>query len=105
MGFVIEILTSLNSDSRVAGSVFFFSRRGISLCFTTNKAIQIPTDYQERTVSWLQFNQGVGRYSLGNIRNMDQTLLPFEYLSGRIYAIRGDKTVHVWAKGNEKWLG
>ena len=27
---------------------------------------------------------------------MDQTLLPFEYLSGRTYALKGDKTV--WAK-------
>jgi hypothetical protein len=39
----------------------------------------------------------VGRYRLRNIANMDQTPLPFEFLSGQTYNTRGEKTV--WIKG------
>lgn len=34
---------------------------------------------------------------------MDQTPLPFEYLSGRTYALKGDKTV--WAKSIKSGWG
>ena len=41
----------------------------------------------------------VGRYKLAGICNIDQTPLPFEYLSGRTYAIKGEKTI--WAKATK----
>lgn len=97
------------------------SRWGITLRVTTNKAQKVPEDYRDRIVNWLQFNRRnsqprllskiepqltipdgiheIGRYFRRNICNMDQTPLPFEYLSGRTYAIRGDKTV--WAKARK----
>lgn len=98
----------------------FLSRWGIAIRITTNKAQTTPNDYRERIISWLQFNRrnsqirnlgamhgrivydetrDVGRYSLSNICNMDQTPLPFEYLSGRTYSLRGDKTI--WAKATK----
>ena len=39
----------------------------------------------------------IGRYWLGNICNMDQTPLPFEFLSTQTYNTKGEKTV--WIKG------
>jgi len=39
----------------------------------------------------------IGRYRLRNICNMDQTPLPFEFLSGQTYNTKGEKTV--WIKG------
>src|SRR5205807_10522036 len=42
------------------------------------------------------YKYDIGRYDLSHIVNIDQTPLPFEYLSGKTYAIKGDKTV--WAK-------
>lgn len=96
----------------------FLCRWGITLRVTTNKAQKVPEDYQNQIISWLQFNRPnsqlrhaecetegdlhpivsdqlheVGRFSLQNVCNMDQTPLPFEYLSGRTYNMRGDKTV------------
>jgi len=38
----------------------------------------------------------VGRYLTSNIINMDQTPLPWEYLEGRSYETKGNKSV--WAK-------
>lgn len=98
----------------------FLSRWGVSIRMTTNKATATPGDYQDRIIKWFQFNRrnsqlrarqvsgglilfdkprDIGRYFLGSICNMDQTPLPFEYLSGRTYSIRGDKTV--WAKATK----
>ena len=37
----------------------------------------------------------VGRIKLSEICNMDQSPLPFEYLKGRTYAKRGDRTVRI----------
>ena len=45
----------------------------------------------------------VGRYRLSNICNMDQTPLPFEYLSGRTYNQQGEKTIWVQASHQSGW--
>ena len=45
----------------------------------------------------------VGRYGLSNICNMDQTPLPFEYLSGRTYNQVGDKTIWVQSSTQSGW--
>ena len=42
----------------------------------------------------------VGRFRLGNICNIDQTPLPFEYLSGRTYNQQGEKTI--WVQGSQQ---
>jgi len=42
----------------------------------------------------------VGRYKLSNICNMDQTPLPFKYLSGRTYNQQGEKTI--WVQGSQQ---
>jgi len=86
----------------------FLTRWGISLRAMTNKAQQIPENSRRLIINWLQFNRrnsqlrlgdysyDIGRYALSHIVNMDQTPLPFEYLSGKTYALKGDKTI--WAK-------
>ena len=84
----------------------------------TNKASQLPVDYIEALVNWMKFNRRnsqlrpknlstlpdtpaeIGRYRLSNICNMDQTPLPFEYLSGRTYNQQGEKTI--WVQGSQQ---
>lgn len=76
----------------------------------------MPEDYRQLVVNWLQFNcrnsqpitsspsnwletvlcRAVGRYDLSNICNLDETPLPFEYLSGHTYNTIGAKTI--WVK-------
>lgn len=97
----------------------FLGRYRISLRCITKTAQKIPEDYNNLIISWLQFNRrnsqfdpyafhlqrtniGDGftrrqnRYDLSNICNLDETPIPFEYLSGRTYNSIGDKTV--WVK-------
>lgn len=96
----------------------FIGRYRISLRCITKKAQHVPADYRNRVINWLQFNRrnsqpldthpnpgnwletvlcrAVGRYDLCNICNLDETPLPFEYLSGRTYNLIGSKTV--WVK-------
>jgi hypothetical protein len=86
----------------------FLSRWEISLRATTNKAQEIPENLRHIIINWFQFNcrnsqlrdgdytYDIGRYDFAHIANMDQTPLPFEYLSGKTYACKGDKTI--WVK-------
>jgi hypothetical protein len=37
----------------------------------------------------------IGRIKLSEIANMDQSPLPFEFLKGRTYAKKGEKTVRL----------
>lgn len=97
----------------------FLGRYRISLRCITKTAQKIPEDYRNLIISWLQFNRrnsqfdpyafyshrvpvGGGfirrqnRYDLANICNLDETPIPFEYLSGRTYNLIGDKTI--WVK-------
>jgi len=86
----------------------FLTRWNITFRSTTNKAQHIPNHYRILIEKWLQFNRRnaqprlgdykyeIGRYDLAHIVNMDQTPLPFEYITGRTYAHKGDKTI--WAK-------
>jgi len=87
----------------------FLSRHNITLRFATNKSQKVTADYLNPIVSWMQFNRRnslvgfvrgfddelrvVGRYILDSICNMDETLLPFEYLDGQTYADKGSRTV------------
>ncbi|RPB04382.1 hypothetical protein L873DRAFT_1758859 [Choiromyces venosus 120613-1] len=95
----------------------FLSWYNISLRMTTNKASKVPADSYSAILSWAHFNRRnsqlrqpggggnelgdemaeVGRYHLASICNMDQTPLPFEFLSGQTYEPKGSKTV--WVKG------
>ena len=100
----------------------FLSWHKITLRAITNKASQLPTDYVTALVNWMRFNRRnsqirrdttsgelldeggeVGRYRLCNICNMDQTPLPFEYLSGRTYNQQGAKTVWVQSSQQSGW--
>lgn len=90
----------------------FLSWHNISLRFGTNKASKLPTDYQNPIVDWARYNrrnsqlrpgddpEAVGRYRLSNICNMDQTPLPFEFLTGQTYNTVGESTV--WIKGSKQ---
>ena len=96
----------------------FLSWHRITLRAITNKASQLPVDYIEALVNWMKFNRRnsqlwpqtlstlpdtpaeIGRYRLSNICNMDQTPLPFEYLSGRTYNQQGEKTI--WVQGSQQ---
>lgn len=96
----------------------FLYWHNISLRFSTNKASQLPIDYEESILNWIKYNrynskirpdnelglgdtsEVAGRYRLSNICNMDQTPLPFEYLSGQTYNTTGEKTI--WIKGSKQ---
>jgi len=91
----------------------FLSRNEISIRVVTNKAQQTPIEYCTMIVSFLSFNRqnsqlwdgmeetvlrsviAGGCYLLSNILNMDQTLLPWEYLEGKTYEFKGSKIVWV----------
>lgn len=97
----------------------FLTRHRITIRFTTNRAQKIPQDYLTPIINFFRFNRrnlqlrdgdtipltvesgraGLGRVTLSRIANMDQTPAPFEYLSGRTYALKGCKTV--WAKAEK----
>jgi len=96
----------------------FLSWHRITLRAITNKASQLPSDYLSAIIEWMRYNRRnsqlrseneftendveveVGRYRLSNICNMDQTPLPFEYLSGHTYDQQGDKTI--WVQGSRQ---
>lgn len=42
----------------------------------------------------------VGRFHPGNICNVDQTPIPFDWLAGRTYANKGEKTIWVKSSGS-----
>ena len=91
----------------------FLSHNEISIHIITNKAQQTPTEYCTIIVSFLCFNRqnsqlrdgtedmavqsmiAVSCYLLSNILNMDQALLRWEYLEGKTYEFKGNKTVWV----------
>jgi len=119
-----ETYTTTNvSEFRFSNGWFrgFLSWHKITLRAITNKASQLPSDYIDTIISWMRFNRRnsqqqnengipesdeeaeVGRYRLSNICNMDQTPLPFEYLSGRRYHQQGDKTIGVQGSKQTGW--
>ena len=85
----------------------------ITLRAITNKVSQLPSDYRVTIIEWMRYNRRnlqlrsenkfterdeeaeVGHYRLSNICNMDQTLLPFKYVSGHMHHQQGDKTIWV----------
>ena len=87
----------------------FLAHHDITLRFATNKSQKIPADYLQVCLEFVRFvcrnaqiRPGtkdellvVGRYLLSCICNMDETLLPFEFLDGQTYADRGSHTVQV----------
>jgi hypothetical protein len=94
----------------------FRRRYCISLRCSTKRAQRSPEELEPVLRNWLQYNRRmlviiegksivglprdpsvpvVGRIKLSEICNMDQSPLPFEYLKGRTYAKRGDKTVRL----------
>jgi len=96
----------------------FISWHRITLCAITNKASQLPPDYIEALLNWMKFNRSssqlrprnpstlpstlaeIGHYRLSNICNMDQTPLPFEYLSGWTYNQQGENMI--WIQGDQQ---
>ena len=87
----------------------FLCRWNISCRVLTKKASQLPDEYRRLVINWLRFNgrnsqprnllerdgitTDVGCYRLSNILNLDETPIPFEYLEGKTYDIKGSKTV------------
>jgi len=120
-----RLYTETYSDTTVSQFCFsngwfrgFLSWHMITLRAITNKASHLPIDYIDALVNWMKFNRRnsqlrpespsapsdtpgeVGRYRLGNICNMDQTPLPFEYLSCRTYNQQDEKTI--WVQGSQQ---
>jgi len=95
----------------------FLSFHQVSLQFVTNTASKLPSDFSDAILNWMRFNRrnsqlrprngpepgdipaAIGQYALANIVNMDQTPLPFEYLEGRTYNQKGEKTI--WAQSSQ----
>jgi len=86
---------------------WFLHRNDITLRIITNQASETPAQHCEMIINFLCFKRWnsqlrdgsedtvcpVGRYLTSNIINMDQTPLPWEYLEGRSYETKGNKTV------------
>lgn len=103
----------------------FLSRHRIVLRFVTNTAQSLPDNYKEQILQWLRFNRrnriltqlvpppiqpsplslhymcndDQGGIPEHRICNVDETPLPWEYLIGRTYDLKGSKTV--WSKSAE----
>jgi hypothetical protein len=94
----------------------FRRRYSISLRCGTKRAQKSPEELEPVLQNWIQYNRRmlviiegksivgiprglevpvVGRIKLSEICNMDQSPLPFEFLKGRTYAKKGDKTVRL----------
>jgi len=94
----------------------FRRRYNISLRCSTKRAQKSPEQLEPVLQNWIQYNRRmltiiegksivgiprgpdvpvVGRIKLSEICNMDQSPLPFEYLKGRTYAKKGDRTVRI----------
>ena len=87
----------------------FMKRWSISCWVLIKISSRVPDEYKKLVINWLRFNRrnsqprnfyeraclttDVRRYRLSNILNLDETPIPFEYLDGKTYAIKGSKTV------------
>jgi len=87
----------------------FLRRWCVSCRALTKKASKLPEEYQRLVVNCLRFNRrnsqpynwfernqitaDIGCFQLSNILNLDETPIPFEYLDGKTYDIKGSKTV------------
>lgn len=99
----------------------FKKRKGISLQRITNRAQQVPANSKEVIQSFHLFIRRqanakldsvppnppnfevpmVSRFCLGNIANMDQIPLEFEFLSGSTYDTTGNKTIWGRSQGSD----
>lgn len=103
----------------------FLSRHRIVLRFVTNTAQSLPDDFKQQILEWLRFNRRnriltllvpfsatpspqslhfICNHDGGGIPdhricNVDETPLPWEYLTGRTYHVQGANTV--WSKSAE----
>jgi len=94
----------------------FLGRHRISLRSVTKKAQKVPVEYQALVLNWLRFNRRnsqprltpfletvlqplVSRFLESNICNLDETPIPYEYLEGKTYDVKGEKTI--WAKQSQ----
>jgi len=87
----------------------FLKRWSISCRALTKMSSRLPEKYELLVVNWLRFNRrnsqprnffercqitsDIGRFRLSNILNLDETPIPFEYLDGRTYDLKGSKTI------------
>jgi len=88
----------------------FLGRHRISLRSVTKKAQKVPLEYQTLVLNWLRFNRRnsqrrltpfletvlqpqVSRFLESNIVNLDETPIPYEYLEGKTYDVKGEKTI------------
>jgi DDE superfamily endonuclease len=88
----------------------FRKRKHIALRAGTNRAQCLPENHRAKIQSFHQFirkkssepgvTRDLGRYVLGNVANMDQTPLQFEFLSGKTYEPRGAKSVWLKSQGS-----
>lgn len=67
----------------------------------TKKASRLPAEYERLVIHFLRFNrcQSMAAHAAGipippsHVLNLDETPIPFEYLDGKTYDIKGTKTV------------
>ena len=87
----------------------FLRRWNISCQALTKKTSKVPEEYRPLVINWLRFNRrnsqprnsleqaslisDIGCYRLSNILNLDETPIPFEYLDGKTYDIKGSRTI------------
>ena len=94
----------------------FLGRHRISLRSVTKKAQKVLLEYQTLVLNWLRFNRRnsqprltpyletvlqpqVSRFLESNIVNLDEMPIPYEYLEGKTYDVKGEKTI--WAKQSQ----
>ena len=88
----------------------FLGRYRISLRSITKKVQKVPLEYQTLVLNWLRFNRRnshphltpfletvlqpqVSRFLESNIVNLNKTPIPYEYLEGKTYDVKGEKTI------------
>lgn len=119
-GFRFRELYSENdpASSRFSTGWFtgFLGRDRISLCSVTKKVQKVLLEYQTLVLNWLRFNRRnsqphlttfletvlqpqVSRFLKSNIVNLDKMPIPYEYLEGKTYDMKEEKTI--WAKQSQ----
>ncbi|RPB05356.1 hypothetical protein L873DRAFT_1839909 [Choiromyces venosus 120613-1] len=82
---------------------------GISCQALTKISSYLPDEYEQLVINWLRFNRcnsqprnifkksritsDIGQFRLSNILNLDETPIPFAYLDGHTYNLKGSKTI------------
>jgi hypothetical protein len=86
----------------------FCKRKHFSLRMKTHQSQKLPKDYLDRITAFIQYirqqtllssvKKDVGHFTLGNINNMDQIPIVFEWMDGKTLETTGAKSVTFYSQ-------